>query len=324
MEIKPPPLHLFNLQPPSIAALVNSRRIPPTPLPNELLPTRTVVFSNKETRQAVPHQLKEDNDRVIKKITDHFDKSLDDRAVGGEGYGLTKTVLDKIDLLIQQTSREYTERIANATENVTDDNSVSFNIDHELDEDDAVFTMEEDVVLHERAVTVSRKERAKQLLEQRKNNGVLVGLVNGRFNPLVQSWRYPKMNLQQMVTLWLMGVPNEHVPPMRRLSPQDVSHFDRGSRDLNRMKNCMLIIQELAELRGVWEPANIKNFWNGATVTRLWDNIVGDIVPVLKAITERDAKRDSSKSRGLALAWRTNADKLIKAKGLGSLFHDVS
>jgi hypothetical protein len=55
MEIKPPPLHLFNLQPPSIAALVNSRRIPPTPLPNELLPTRTVVFSNKETRQAVPH-----------------------------------------------------------------------------------------------------------------------------------------------------------------------------------------------------------------------------------------------------------------------------
>jgi hypothetical protein len=242
----------------------------------------------------------------------------------GEGYGLTKTVLDKIDLLIQQTSREYTERIANATENVTDDNSVSFNIDHELDEDDAVVTMEEDVVLHERAVTVARKERAKQLLEQRKNNGVLVGLVNGRFNPLVQSWRYPKMNLQQMVTLWLMGVPNEHVPPMRRLSPQDVSHFDRGSRDLNRMKNCMLIIQELAELRGVWEPANIKNFWNGATVTRLWDNIVGDIVPVLKAITERDAKRDSSKSRGLALAWRTNADKLIKAKGLGSLFHDVS
>ena len=47
-------------------------------------------------------RLVEESNRVITTITDHVDKSLDERAVGGEGYGMTKTVLERIDYLIQQ------------------------------------------------------------------------------------------------------------------------------------------------------------------------------------------------------------------------------
>jgi hypothetical protein len=174
--------------------------------------------------------------------------------------------------------------------------------------------------LHGQAVDTATKARAKQLLEQRKNSGVNVGLVNGKFNPLVASWRYPQMNLQQMVTLWLMGLPSANVPPVRRLSPCNVIHFDRGARRLNCMKNCMLIIEQLGRLRGVWEPPNAKHFWNGATVSRLWDTIVPDLAPHLTTITQVGNSVSTHKSRGLTHAWRTSAEKLIKAKREGVMF----
>ena len=74
----------------------------------------------------------------------------------------------------------------------------------------------------------------------------------------------------------------------------------------------MLAINELGVLRGVW---NKGDYWNGETLARLWDGIAPDVLSCLKKFEDKPRK----KSRLLMLAWRTNADKLIKAKNNGWL-----
>ena len=165
-------------------------------------------------------RLEEESDRVITTITQHVDKSLDERQVGGEGYGLTKTVLEKIDLLIEQSKRAYEERVANAAQpDVENDDDFGVNIVEPMEEEDDVeISVEEEQVLIKQARDSAVKKKTKQLLEQRKKKGIYSGLVNGKFNPLVKTWRYPAMNLLQMITIWLIGVPSQHVPPLKHIA----------------------------------------------------------------------------------------------------------
>ena len=114
------------------------------------------------------------------------------------------------------------------------------------------FTVEEVQVLHEQAQDAATKERSKQLLANRKQNGICVGVHNGIITPLLPSWRYPrKMNLQQMISLWLLGIRSENVPPLRFLSARHVRHFDKRYHD---MSSCMKIIKRIAIMKGVWKP----------------------------------------------------------------------
>ena len=176
-------------------------------------------------------------------------------------------------------------------------------------------TFEEELELHEQAHDQAIKDKSKEQWEHRKKHGVLVGLVNGVFTKLPSSWTYPKrMNLIQLTHLWLMGVPSENVIPLRHVSAKEVRHFDRGTRDLNRMRSLMHIIEQYGRSRNVWKPNNVKNFWNGATVTRLWDAISDDLIPFLLTYTRVEGRPDSThKSRCLTRSWRTCADKIIRA-----------
>lgn len=190
-----------------------------------------------------------------------------------------------------------------------------------LDEEDADVDISaaEAQILIEQAQDAATKEKTKQLIENRKKNGVYTGLVNGKFNPLVKTWRYPSMNMQQMVSVWLMGIPNQHVPPLKHLVTANVAHFDEGGRVLNKMKNTMLAIEDLGVLRGVWRPAFFNgDYWNGGTVARLWDGIAPDVLSILKKFEDKPEKR----KRMMTRAWRTNADKLIKARSLGWLINE--
>jgi hypothetical protein len=193
----------------------------------------------------------------------------------------------------------------------------------EFDEDELIeFTVQQEQVqvLHEQAVDASTKSRVAEQLTRRLNSGFTVGLVDGHWNPLPPGWKYPtKMNMQQMITLWLMRNPTERVPPLRTVSPNHVSTFDRKSKNLNRMKNCMLFIKRVAVRKGVWSPNNAVAYWNGDTVSRLWDGISGTILPILTTTTTRkDGTISYYKSRSMVNAWRTNADKLIKYGRMGS------
>ena len=65
-----------------------------------------------------------------------------------------------------------------------------------LEEEDVEFTVDEVQVLHEQAKDAATKERSKQLLENRKKNGIFVGVHNGIITPLLPTWKYPqKMTL---------------------------------------------------------------------------------------------------------------------------------
>ena len=179
-------------------------------------------------------------------------------------------------------------------------------------------TYEEDKALHELARETSIKHKAKKQLDQRKKNGILVGFHHGALNPLPSYWKYPnKLNLLQMITLWLMGSPKEKVPALRHVSGKHVVHFDKNSKNLNRMKMIMKIVKHFALLRDVWEPRNASNFWNGVTVTRLWDCIYVDLKPYLLIFTKNnDGSESDHKSRCMMLASRYCYDRFVKARGL--------
>jgi hypothetical protein len=255
--------------------------------------------------------LKADNDRVIDSIKAHVDQALDDRAVGGEGYGVARSIDAKLDKLIEQFSMESNNRIANSTSanNVGDDDSVAGFLEEEIVE----FTFEEVQEIQEQARDAAAKERSKQLLENRKQNGIVVGVHNGIITPLLPTWRYPeRMTLQQMISLWLVGIRTEHVPPFRFIFPKQVRHFDKDAKRFHDMRACMKIIERIAVRKGVWRPPNFAGeFWNGVTVTKLWDGISIEILPHLRTVTKSDGKADSyHKSKPFCLAWRTAFKKL--------------
>jgi hypothetical protein len=157
------------------------------------------------------------------------------------------------------------------------------------------------------------KERSRQLLENRKQNGICVGVHNGMITPLLPTWRYPKrMTLQQMISLWLVGIRTEHVPPFKFIIPKQVRRFDKEAKRYHDIRACMKIIERIAVRKGVWRPRNFSGeFWNGETVTKLWDGISEDILPHLKTVTKHDGKADSyHKSKPYCLAWRTALKKL--------------
>lgn len=164
-----------------------------------------------------------------------------------------------------------------------------------LEEEDVEFTVDEVQVLHEQAKDAATKERSKQLLENRKKNGIFVGVHNGIITPLLPTWKYPqKMTLQQMISLWLVGIKSDYVPPFRFISPKHVRHFDKNARRYHDMSACMKLIKKSAIRNGIWRPQNFSGeFWNGATLNKLWDGISGEILPHLRTVTKRKGKPDA-------------------------------
>ena len=43
----------------------------------------------------------------------------------------------------------------------------------------------------------------------------------------ISTWRYPKMNLQEMLTIWFLGIPTQQVPPLKLMTPLDLAHCNK-------------------------------------------------------------------------------------------------
>lgn len=69
----------------------------------------------KQTIAALELTIAEGNNHVIDSIKTHVDQALDDRAVGGESYGVAKSIESKLDKLIEQFSNDFAQRVANPT-----------------------------------------------------------------------------------------------------------------------------------------------------------------------------------------------------------------
>jgi hypothetical protein len=71
----------------------------------------------KQTIAALELTIAEGNNHVIDSIKTHVDQALDDRAVGGESYGVAKSIESKLDKLIEQFSNDFAQRVSNTTMN---------------------------------------------------------------------------------------------------------------------------------------------------------------------------------------------------------------
>ena len=160
-----------------------------TGIPVDVLYLAKIEEQTKKIAE-LEQRLIEDNNRVINTVTKHVDDALDARAVGGESYGMAKTMMAKLDLLIESSEKAFNNRIETAavpfaTGAAEDEDATSIG----LAEENIEFTVEEEVELRVQAIEAAAKERNRQHLEQRKKNRILVGFHHGTLNPLLPGYK---------------------------------------------------------------------------------------------------------------------------------------
>lgn len=258
-----------------------------------------------------------DHERIIEVLSKHIDEALDMRSIGGLSGGISdelKKLAGKMDEVLARMNNPMLSPEVTTTEQNAIGGIIEYNYDV-VEEDDIVLTVEETANMQHHLV----RQRSQTQYAKRRFKA---GYCKGRWTTVPNGWVYPeKMNLIQMITLFLMGNPAEHVPPLKTLSPRDVNHCDHGGADLSRMKRLMKVVKYFACQRGVWKPLTATAYWNGETVTKLWDGIWNDLMPHLLTITQlKSGKISNHKSRVCTLSWRTMHDKLM---GVGGLFEQL-
>jgi hypothetical protein len=258
--------------------------------------------------------LREDNDRVAGSILQGIEQSLDNRSVGGEGYGRLNEIHAMLNTLVQRGNLPPPTQQEAGEASVEE--FVEFNCQADVEDDDnyvVEISFEESNIEQNNRASRLANDAAKRQMKKRK---VSVGYHHGVLTTLPQTMvEYPAMNLQQLMSMWLMGSPSEGITALRQLNSKMVGYFDKEGAKLSRMRRLMGAVEHFAKLRGVWRPDHAQNYWNGGTVTRLWEGVWDDMKPFLETVTKYDEedKPDSThKSRCGDLRWRTCHDKLLK------------
>lgn len=114
----------------------------------------------------------DDNSRMENSIVERLENSLDQRSVGGDGYGLSKAINDKMDQLITKLTSPVAlppsppdESLHNTLLGKIVD---SIHCDVLQEEEEDVFTLELDNELHKRAHAAVIHEKTNEQLKQRK------------------------------------------------------------------------------------------------------------------------------------------------------------
>ena len=141
-----------------------------------------------------------------------------------------------------------------------------------------------------------------------------MGFHHGKLTVLLASWKYPKMNLAQLIHLYQMGSPSEVITALHFYKSSDVNHFDKEGRNLSRMQRMMKVVEHFARTRLVWKPLTAgSDYWDGEIVTKVWDGVWKDLLPLLVTCTTYDVGREDSwhKSRVGDISWRTCHNKFL-------------
>ena len=123
-------------------------------------------------------------------MNEHIDEALDVRAVGGENYGMAKTMMEKLDQLIGASEKAFNDRVQNAATPFAvgaedDEEKLCFG----LAEKDVEFTVVEENELREQALVAATKEKNRKHLERRKKNQILVGYHKGVLTPFLPGYK---------------------------------------------------------------------------------------------------------------------------------------
>ena len=265
-------------------------------------------------------ELLADHERMEQSIINRIEASLDNRSVGGEGYGMAKQIMDRFDQLekaiaspiVPPRPATHADHADIVIVDKAADEPWDFNLEEEEDID---FTTEFDTEALAVAHDTTIQDKTQAQLRKRKQCGVYVGLHHGKLSTLPSMWQYPtKLSLIQMMTLYLIGNKSEKVLPLKLLKAPDVSHFDEGGQKLARMHRVMKAVKHFGKRRNVWKPRNKSKYWNGETVTKLWDEIWVDLRRHLLTNTDMgDGTNSDHKTRAAEFTYRTCYDKFSKS-----------
>jgi hypothetical protein len=255
--------------------------------------------------------------------------NADRRQIDGEGYVVSREIDNKLVLILKRLNKPFSPPAPTIEHDFMDqacdgegEEPANFECTYDgLDieeEKEVSVTVEEDAAMHNQLL---QQKRMEQMERRKTTHGFLCGFHHGGIIPLPVSWVYPKrMNLIQMITLWvMMGSPSERVPSLKLLGLGAVCHFDSGGNNLSHMKRVIKAVKHFAILQEVWKPSDAgNNYWNGgATVTKLWDGVWDDKSPYLFTRTELEGKPVSyHKSRANSVTWKTCHDKMMARGGL--------
>ena len=244
----------------------------------------------------------------------HFDESLknelDERSVGGLPYKRMNEMMEKMDGMMKLLDAKAVPLSSpmNVDDTLGSGDNGGFVTNEEEEEDVVIPIKDVDAATADQLVQVQTKKQ----LQARQYT---IGYHHGRMNPLPASWQYPTgITLIQLINLWLIGVKEKNVPPLAKLSPHWVEHFDKQGRKLSKMKQVMKYVEQFGTIRGVWMH---DNKWDGAKVTNLWSAIWKDFDPYMRTETKRQINDKTSKlyhkSRNGQVAYTTIYKKLCQA-----------
>jgi hypothetical protein len=237
---------------------------------------------------------------------------LDQREVGGSGFARGNEIIQKLETLLEKVSEvSRTAQVgATAPPPPHDDlpeigESGGFISDE--DEDDVVLLLDEPERMSPKKRARIIQQRTQEQLSVRK---LKVGFHHGKFNPLPASWRYPPgLTLIQLIHLWLIGSPKEHVPPFRKIPTSLIAHFDKQGKVKSKMNIVMREVEYFARKEGVW----LEGRWTSPAVTKMWSTIWPLIEPNLRTLTRcENGEISDEKSRQGQIAWRTCYNKLLR------------
>ncbi len=269
-------------------------------------------------------QLREMRASIACEFAQTLRKELDDREVGGIAYAKTAEMMAKMDSMTEMMTKmdsrismltKERENIATANGFDDIDSILSTGAHFEL-----TYEEDEDIVLPFVGDATLDQLTSKRTSQQLKARKYTIGFHHGILNPLPSTWRYPKgMTLIQLINLWLLGVHDQNVPPLGKISTRMVYHFDNRGRDYSKMNQVMKFVEGFGRQRGVWVWGTGCK-WDGAMVTTLWADIWEDFVPY--TCTKTTMKEDgvdyvsTHKSRSGQVAWRSIYNKLVQGNKL--------
>ena len=98
---------------------------------------------------------------------------------------------------------------------------------------------------------------------------------NGKFHILPQNYIIPTLTLASFIAFFLVGKPQEGVPPFRLVKPVDLKESNKGQKMnvkiFTDMKKMMHFVERAGRESNVWEDD--PNNWTTAAVTRLYETI---------------------------------------------------
>ncbi|KAL3771963.1 hypothetical protein ACHAWO_007240 [Cyclotella atomus] len=219
------------------------------------LPPDVLYMSQLKSLIAKFDELKEcllsDNMATKNEIIASIETSLDNRAVGGEGYGHLREIYEMLETLLQRADAPVPP--PPQVPDVTADELVEFNCQADDEDEEAVvdITFEEGTggIHQANQATQSAHLASKRQMKKRKMS---VGFHHGVLTTLPRSMMdYPQMSFQQLMSMWLMGSSAEGITALRLLNSKMVRHFDKEGVKLSRMRRLMGTLQRFAVFGGL-------------------------------------------------------------------------